>query len=60
MTTILYTDPTWKNDPSTPAPFDYELTDTDRLCFTCPLSDCKENSKKCPINIIKSNTGKRK
>lgn len=32
----------------------FELTDVERLCFTCPLPDCKEKSKKCLINIAKA------
>lgn len=32
---------------------DYSLGEFDHLCFDCYLSDCKENSKKCLINIAK-------
>jgi len=32
----------------------YELTDLEKLCFKCPLSDCKENSKKCLIKQAKA------
>lgn len=30
--------------------FSHELTDEEKLCFKCPLDDCKENSSKCLIN----------
>ena len=33
---------------------DWELSETDKLCFRCPLADCKENSKCCLINIAKA------
>ena len=33
--------------------FDYTLTDNDKICFTCSLSDCKPG-KKCPREIAKS------
>ncbi len=32
---------------------EWVLTDMDKLCFNCPLDDCKENSKKCLINRAK-------
>ena len=31
--------------------FDFTLTDVEKLCFSCPLTECKENSNKCPMNI---------
>lgn len=34
---------------------EWKLTDIEKLCFNCPLDDCKENSKKCLINRIKKN-----
>ena len=52
----LYIEENWDATPidtTQPVETDYELTDLDRLCFSCPLSDCKENSKKCLINIAK-------
>ena len=35
--------------------YDFTLTDTEKLCFSCTMNDCKENSKKCLINIAKKN-----
>ena len=32
---------------------DYTLTNLEKLCFKCPLPDCKENSNKCLIRIAK-------
>jgi len=32
---------------------DYTLTDIEKLCFKCPMEDCKENSNKCLIKIAK-------
>ena len=32
-------------------PDQYKLSDEESLCFKCTLPDCKENSKKCLINI---------
>ena len=52
----LYIDSNWDETPidkNATVINDYELTDIDRLCFKCPLDDCKENSKKCLINIAK-------
>jgi hypothetical protein len=30
------------------------INELEKLCFTCPLKECKEDSKKCPINIAKA------
>lgn len=46
-------------DSETPA-FDYTLTDVEKLCFTCPLTECKENSAKCPMNIALAEMRKNK
>ncbi len=32
----------------------WTLTELDKLCFTCPLPKCKEDSVKCPMNIAKA------
>lgn len=39
------------NNNPIPYTADFSLSATDELCFKCPLSDCKENSVKCLINI---------
>lgn len=44
-------------DPIRLDPNKYALSDLDELCFTCPLPDCKENSNKCPIKIVKARSG---
>lgn len=38
-------------EPILPFAKKYALAGTEELCFECPLADCKENSKKCLINI---------
>ena len=40
-------------DESTSESFDYTLTETEKLCFNCPLDTCREDSKKCPIKMAK-------
>lgn len=32
----------------------WTLTELDKLCFTCELPKCKEDSVKCPINVAKA------
>lgn len=32
----------------------FVVNELEKLCFTCPLKECKEDSKKCPINIAKA------
>ena len=32
----------------------FMVNELEKLCFTCPLKDCKEDSVKCPINIAKA------
>jgi hypothetical protein len=50
--TTLYVEPAFfENFDGEKSPFDYTLTDVEKLCFTCPLLECKENSVKCPMNI---------
>jgi hypothetical protein len=48
----------FENFESPLAPFDYTLTDVEKSCFQCPLSECKENSRKCPINIFYAQSAK--
>lgn len=43
-----------KGDPIRLDPNQYRLSSEDELCFKCPLPDCKENSKKCLINIARA------
>jgi len=52
----IYQDSNWDENPVVKTTDNdyYALGEFDHLCFTCPLSDCKENSKKCPINIAKT------
>jgi len=38
-------------NPILPSATKYSLSEREELCFKCPLADCKENSKKCLINI---------
>lgn len=50
----LFQEINWDADPiknSNGEEDKYTLDELDLLCFTCPLADCKENSKKCPRNI---------
>lgn len=30
------------------------VNELEKLCFTCPLKECKEDSKHCPIKIAKA------
>jgi hypothetical protein len=54
-TQTFYVEPAFfENFDSKSAPFDYTLNQEEKLCFTCPLSECKENSNKCPINILRA------
>lgn len=34
----------------------WTLTELDKLCFTCSLPKCKEDSAKCPIKMAKAAT----
>lgn len=37
-----------------------ELSESDKLCFTCKLPECYDKSKNCLINIEKLNNKKEK
>lgn len=52
----LFIEENWDESVDTTAAVKEEwiLTDLDKLCFNCPLDDCKENSKKCLINVAKN------
>ncbi len=30
------------------------VNELEKLCFTCPLKECKEDSKQCPIKMAKA------
>jgi len=46
-----YADFDESGEPILPKSNKYALSGYEELCFKCPLADCKENSKKCLINI---------
>lgn len=51
----IQTETNWQDTPNdAAADTNHELSELDKLCFTCPLTDCKSASKKCPINIAKT------
>lgn len=57
MATSFQIECNWQDERSetTEAPRTlYVVNELEKLCFTCPLKECKEDSKKCPINIAKA------